>query len=572
MKFNILRSLPLVAALATIATPAFAVVNMSWTTIGNVGNQADPATGGRYGSVDHVYAIGTYEVTNAQYCEFLNAKGEGNIAGIYSGWMGGNGITQSGSIGSYTYSVTNSYQANMPVVGVSWFSAARFCNWLVNGRGGGSMENGAYTLYGATSGIVTVNSGAQVYIPNENEWYKAAYFNGTTATYSLYPNGKNTITTVEANYASDSLADVGYGKASSYGTFGQGGNAWEWTDGPYEGNTLVVRGGGCSTNDRLIGLGYGTSLQSLNQLNLDPSSTYFNSTHSPMGFRVARLVQSPLVTTGSGTTTTTISVILEGTVNPNGFPTTAQFECGLTADYGSVAGVTLSPTNGSSVQTVSANISGLQPAKTYHYRLIATNAGGTSTGEDMTFLTCNVLTISTLHGTVPGAGGYVQNGTVQLTPTPDPGYVFSKWTGDATGKDNPLSLLVDSSKTITAVFGPDGRDSDGDGLTNYQEIVVYGTNPNVADTDGDGYLDGYEVQTGHAPLDPLDAPPLVAEARTAIEFTFSSTIGKTYRIEDSPDMANWSVVESAITGNGAIIQRFYTTRNVAQRYFRVAVE
>ena len=114
-------------------------------------------------------------------------------------------------------------------------------------------------------------------------------------------------------------------------------------------------------------------------------------------------------------------------------------------------------------------------------------------------------------------------------------------------------------------------DSDQDGLSDEEEKSL-GTDPYNKDTDGDGYLDGYEVQTGHAPLDPLDAPPLVAEARTAIEFTFSSTIGKTYRIEDSPDMANWSVVESAITGNGAIIQRFYTTRNVAQRYFRVAVE
>ena len=101
---------------------------------------------------------------------------------------------------------------------------------------------------------------------------------------------------------------------------------------------------------------------------------------------------------------------------------------------------------------------------------------------------------------------------------------------------------------------------------------MYGTNPNVADTDADGVLDGYEVQTGHSALDPLDAPPLVAEARTAVEFTFSSAIGRSYRIEDSPDMTTWSTVESGIAGNGAIVQRFYSTRNVAKRYFRVADE
>ncbi len=182
------------------------------------------------------------------------------------------------------------------------------------------------------------------------------------------------------------------------------------------------------------------------------------------------------------------------------------------------------------------------------------------------------LTIISTHGTVSGAGQCVPNTTATLTPTPDPGYIFSKWTGDATGKANPLSVVMDSDMTITAVFGADGRDPDGDGLTNYQEIVVYGTNPNEADTDGDGYLDGYEVQTGHAPLNALDHPPLVAEARTAIEFTFPSAIGKAYRIEGSPDLTTWATVESGIAGNGGVIQRFYSTRDTPKRYFRVADE
>ena len=151
---------------------------------------------------------------------------------------------------------------------------------------------------------------------------------------------------------------------------------------------------------------------------------------------------------------------------------------------------------------------------------------------------------------------------------------------------------MDADKTITATFAidtdgdglsdneeltvyhtnPSDSDTDHDGINDYEEISTYHTNPNVADTDGDGFLDGYEVQTGHSPLNALDAPPLVAEARTAIEFTFSSAIGKSYRIEGSPDLANWSLVESSIAGDGAVIQRFYSTRNVPMRYFRVAVE
>ena len=61
----------------------------------------------------------------------------------------------------------------------------------------------------------------------------------------------------------------------------------------------------------------------------------------------------------------------------------------------------------------------------------------------------------------------------------------------------------------------------------------------------------------------------MAEARTAIEFTFPSALGKTYRIDGSPDMTNWLPVESGIAGTGEVIQRFYSTRNGPQRFFRV---
>jgi hypothetical protein len=64
--------------------------------------------------------------------------------------------------------------------------------------------------------------------------------------------------------------------------------------------------------------------------------------------------------------------------------------------------------------------------------------------------------------------------------------------------------------------------------------------------------------------------PLVAEAWTAIEFTFPSALGKTYRIESSLDMSNWTTVESGIAGNGWEIQRFYSTRNMPKRFLRVA--
>jgi len=55
---------------------------------------------------------------------------------------------------------------------------------------------------------------------------------------------------------------------------------------------------------------------------------------------------------------------------------------------------------------------------------------------------------------------------------------------------------MDADKTLGATFVQDTADNDGDGLTNYQELVTYQTDPNKADTDGDGLSDLYETGTG----------------------------------------------------------------------------
>ena len=62
---------------------------------------------------------------------------------------------------------------------MSFWDACRFCNWLHNGQGDGDTEDGAYTLkgYRGTDGRkVKRNPGAKWFIPNEDEWYKAAYY------------------------------------------------------------------------------------------------------------------------------------------------------------------------------------------------------------------------------------------------------------------------------------------------------------------------------------------------------------------------------------------------------------
>ena len=242
------------AATAALITSAAATVTIDYVSVGNAGNTAD-STG--YGAVSYAYNIGKYEVTNAEYAQFLNAKGASNSNGIFNSNMASYGITQTGSSGSFSYNVTSGFE-NKPVVYVSWYDAARFTNWLGNGQGGGDMEDGAYTLSGNT-GIVTVNSSANVYLPSEDEWYKAAYYNGDTASYSLYPNGENSITTADANYDFSVFGstDVGTyaGDPSFYGTFDQGGNVWEWNDAVI-GSSRGLRGGSWDIDDSALASSY----------------------------------------------------------------------------------------------------------------------------------------------------------------------------------------------------------------------------------------------------------------------------------------------------------------------------
>ena len=240
------QNLLIAAVLSALTLQTSATVTMEWVTVGNPGNAADPTTG--LGSVDYEYQIGKYEVTNAQYAEFLNAKAATDSYSLYntSSPFVNLGINRSGSSGSYSYSVTTGLE-NRPVALVSWFDAARFANWLVNGQGAGDTETGSYTLNGAISGIILKNAGASIYIPTEDEWYKAAYYNGATSSYSLYPNGQNTITTADANFAQviGSSTDVGSysGDPSMYGTFDQGGNVVEWNDTVINGSLRGMRGG-----------------------------------------------------------------------------------------------------------------------------------------------------------------------------------------------------------------------------------------------------------------------------------------------------------------------------------------
>jgi trimeric autotransporter adhesin len=96
---------------------------------------------------------------------------------------------------------------------------------------------------------------------------------------------------------------------------------------------------------------------------------------------------TPVVTTNPATQVAAFSATLNSSVNPRGATTMVSFQYGFTNSYG--ANTPMQTQNGNTLRPVSANIAGLLANRTYHFRVVAHNNGGTSFGADRTFTTLN---------------------------------------------------------------------------------------------------------------------------------------------------------------------------------------
>jgi uncharacterized repeat protein (TIGR01451 family) len=193
---------------------------------------------------------------------------------------------------------------------------------------------------------------------------------------------------------------------------------------------------------------------------------------------------APLVLSGVASQRTTTRATLGAIVNPAGESTSYSFQFGTSRTYGrTIAGGTLAST--SAPQGVVTTVRSLKPGTIYHYRVVATNASGTTDGQDVSFKTAKAkprkitLTATHHHGRVTIAGrvklpaGVTRaagcKGTVTIRETRGTRKVATravqvthrctysgsiKLTGRATGKitatfaGNP-SLIPRSSHTIT---------------------------------------------------------------------------------------------------------------------------
>ncbi len=211
--------------------------DIEFVNIGNPGNVAD-TTGSPNpaGSVPYTYRMGKYEISE-QMIDKANS-------------LGGLDIT------------THTLGPSKPASFITWDEAARFVNWL--NTSSGSMPAYKFAVhpgevgYSADANIelwtisdtgynpnnLYRNSLAKYFLPNVDEWYKAAYFDPKAGVYYDYPTGSDNVPD-GTDFAGDPNYDAVFvdsgsndpphditdvGVLSPYGTAGQGGNLIEWEE------------------------------------------------------------------------------------------------------------------------------------------------------------------------------------------------------------------------------------------------------------------------------------------------------------------------------------------------------
>lgn len=134
------------------------------------------------------------------------------------------------------------------------------------------------------------------------------------------------------------------------------------------------------------------------------------SMYLALGAGTALAAGSPTVTTGATNSITGTTAVLTATVNPNGSKSTYDFQYGTTTAFGAQTTAT-SAGSGTGNVAASAGLTGLTPGTTYYYRVEASNAAGSATGQAKTFRTAG----SPPPGATTGAPQGLTTNAVTLT-------------------------------------------------------------------------------------------------------------------------------------------------------------
>ncbi len=159
-----------------------------------------------------------------------------------------------------------------------------------------------------------------------------------------------------------------------------------------------------------------------------------------------------------------------------------------------------------------------------------------------------------------GSGWQAKGVTTQVLAVADLYYHFTNWTGDASSTVNPLSLLIDSPKAVTANFAADMTTNQP---TPLWWLAQYGVVSNVeeavlADIDGDGHAAWQEYVAGTVPTNPHSVlRALIAVSNDAPRITWAPDLGaaRVYTVD----------------GRSNLTADAWGATNAADRFFRVKV-
>ncbi len=288
-----------------------------------------------------------------------------------------------------------------------------------------TFEYGITSSYGssitATQSPVTGNSNSSVnailsgLAPNTTYYFRLKTVNtlgtnyGNEQTFKTLGQLPTTTTQAATNISSTSATINGIVNANllstsvsfEYGTSTSYGNTITATQSPVTGSSNT------NVSVAVTGLLQGTTYH----YRIIATNSLGTTTSNDMTFKT--LGSAPAVNVLAATGITLNSAQLNGNVNPNYLESSVTFEYGTTTSYGMTAAAIQSPIMGNSNTIVSASIMGLSEGTTYHYRITATNALGTTNSNDMTFTTLgqapSVITQSATNITLTSAQ---LNGTI----------------------------------------------------------------------------------------------------------------------------------------------------------------
>ncbi|MGM0502112.1 MAG: formylglycine-generating enzyme family protein [Bacillota bacterium] len=226
--------------------------NLSAPSNSNFVNVPAGTTSSDNGSIllDYHIEMSKYEVTHAQFIEFLNSISSG--AGGYEKLIAmddSDCLIEVDPDGSF-YFAGFLVSKDTPVIEVTWYGAVAYANWLSRQEG----LNPAYDLYNWE--LKDDPQNLEGYrLPTTNEWEYAARggSNGDSTTYS----GSDDVDDVAWYHNnSNNIYPVGDKQANELGIYDMSGNVYEWTN-THDGSDRVLRGGSWINLDDYCEVDYG---------------------------------------------------------------------------------------------------------------------------------------------------------------------------------------------------------------------------------------------------------------------------------------------------------------------------